>query len=117
MKVAVLISVYGKDDPSWVRESLNSIFNQNFDGEIRVYLGIDGQLNALLEKVISEFQNKMFSIHRSQENLGLTIMLNKLIDKLQDEEFIFRADADDICHPDRFRKQIEFLQKNWKSYK
>ena len=112
MKVAVLISVYGKDNPQWVETALSSILDQNFNGSIQVYLGIDGKLTAELETVISKFNPRIHSIHRSSENLGLTKMLNNLIDLLEDEEFIFRADADDICHPERFQKQVHFLQEH-----
>ena len=109
MNVAVLMSVYGKDNPLWFEEALLSIFNQKFDGTIRLYLGVDGPLSSELEMIISKFQSKIFKIVRSPENLGLTKMLNQLLDSLQGEEFIFRADSDDICEPERFRKQICFM--------
>jgi hypothetical protein len=38
--------------------------------------------------------------------------LNNLIVCLEDEEYIFRLDADDICLPTRFSQQVTFLQEH-----
>lgn len=113
MNVAVLLSVYAKDNAVWFEQALHAIFEQRFAGKINLYLGVDGKLNESLEAVIKQYESKIHKIVRSQDNLGLTKMLNRLAGELQGEEFIFRADADDICHLDRFQKQVEFLSKHF----
>lgn len=112
MNVAVLISVYHKDNSEWFEQALKSIFNQNFDGKINVYLGVDGKLSDSLNLIYTKYQTKFFKIIHSTDNLGLTKMLNRLIDELEDEEFIFRADSDDINNLDRFQKQTNFLNSH-----
>lgn len=107
--VAVLISVYAKDNPLWFEQSLESIFQQKFEGQINVYLGVDGPLPIELETVITKYNPRIHKVVRSPENLGLTITLNLLLSELGDEEFIFRADSDDLCHPHRFQRQMAFM--------
>ena len=46
-----------------------------------------------------------------QKRKGLVSSLNQAL-KLAKGEYIARMDADDISHPQRFEKQIEFLEKN-----
>lgn len=111
-KVAVLISVYGKDHPVWFQEAISSIVNQNFSGEIKIYLGVDGKLSPALESVITNYQDRIYRVVRSENNLGLTKMLNKLLDHLEDEEYIFRADSDDINHLERFQKQFDYMESH-----
>jgi len=43
---------------------------------------------------------------------GLPVVLNKLIDSLEDEEFVFRMDADDINHLDRSVAQLAYMHAN-----
>ena len=38
--------------------------------------------------------------------------LNRLIDLLEDEVYIFRMDSDDICRIDRVSKQVEIFEKD-----
>lgn len=52
--------------------------------------------------------NSVFLVAPSK---GLPAALNFGIQAVP-SEFIARFDADDVCHPDRFRAQIEFLQLN-----
>ena len=44
-------------------------------------------------------------------NLGLTQSLNRGID-LSRADYIARIDADDLAHPERFKRQFDFLEKN-----
>ena len=110
--VAVLISVYAKDNPTWFELALTSILEQKFQRKIRVYLGIDGAISDGLESVVEKHRPRLHKIIRVAENRGLTKTLNALIGELEDEEFVFRADSDDICHPERFQKQICFLESH-----
>ena len=44
-------------------------------------------------------------------NKGLVATLNEGIDDARGK-YIFRMDADDVCHPTRFAKQFEYLERN-----
>jgi glycosyltransferase involved in cell wall biosynthesis len=47
----------------------------------------------------------------SRPNRGLIDTLNEMI-SLSKGEFLARMDADDLCHPERFARQVEFLRHN-----
>ncbi len=47
----------------------------------------------------------------SRPNRGLVETLNEMI-ALSSCEFLARMDADDLCHPTRFARQVEFLRHN-----
>ncbi|MCD0083160.1 glycosyltransferase family 2 protein, partial [Streptococcus agalactiae] len=46
----------------------------------------------------------------NERNMGLAYSLNKAI-KYSVGNYIFRMDADDISYPERFEKQINFMEK------
>ena len=112
--LAVLISVYTRDDANLFEDALISVFNQQLRSEylVKIYLGIDGPIGPDLENIISRHSNKIHKIVRSNENQGLGSMLNMLIDSLSDELYVFRMDADDFSLPNRFQHQIDFLNRN-----
>ena len=47
----------------------------------------------------------------SRPNRGLIDTLNEMI-SLSSGEFLARMDADDLCHPERFAQQADFLHRN-----
>lgn len=65
----------------------------------------DGTLSLVREMASSDERIRVFS----RENRGLINTLNEGIN-LASGSFIARMDADDLSHPDRFRKQLEFLE-------
>jgi hypothetical protein len=109
--LAVLISTYSKDNPSRLASALDSVFTQLLPSgyNIHVYLSIDGAISDHHEDVIRKYGSSIYRIIRSDRNLGLASMLNRLILELEDENYVFRMDADDISFPLRFAKQIDFL--------
>ena len=111
--VAFIISVYAGDRADWLREALESVLNQTVPAEqIHIYLCEDGPLPEALDACLADFENRIHRLIRFPENRGLAIALNTLIDALEDETFVFRLDADDICLPDRVERQMEFLEQN-----
>jgi glycosyltransferase involved in cell wall biosynthesis len=54
----------------------------------------------------------LFCISRSEANVGLAATLNRLIALRTDEVFLFRMDADDLCLPGRFERQLEHMNKH-----
>lgn len=111
--LAVLMATYHRDDAALFENALLSILNQKlpFEYKLNIYLGIDGAIGHELEEVIVRNCDKVYRIIRSPINEGLAATLNKLIMALGDEAYVFRMDADDISMPNRFAKQLDFLQK------
>ncbi|MFI8687629.1 glycosyltransferase [Rossellomorea sp. NPDC077527] len=112
-KFSVLLSVYNKEKPEYLLESLNSVLNQTIvPNEILIVK--DGPLTSQLEKIIEEYLNnypKLFKIINFSENKGLGIALRAGVEACS-YEIIARMDTDDICHKTRFEKQLNFLTNN-----
>jgi GT2 family glycosyltransferase len=111
--VAVIQSVYRKDTPSRFERSITSIFEQDCGFDIiNYYLFTDGPLDDRLQVVVDRHRDKFYKVISSDANIGLAAGLNKLIDSLEDEGYVFRMDSDDWSRRDRFRTQIEYMDKN-----
>ncbi|SMC09968.1 glycosyltransferase [Nitratiruptor tergarcus] len=114
MKSCVIMSVYKNDKLEYVREALNSLYNQKLKADI--FIKIDGEIDKELEEfLVSEKEKgKIKYLDRRKENRGLAYSLNELIEKGLElnYNYFFRMDADDINNLDRFKKQIEFMEKN-----
>ncbi|MDR0307806.1 MAG: glycosyltransferase [Chitinispirillales bacterium] len=111
--IAVIQSVYRKDNPVWFECSIVSILKQDCGFEnINYYLCIDGAIGKELKIVVEKYKDKFYKIVSNDPNIGLAASLNKLINSLEYEVYIFRMDSDDISCSERFRKQIEYLENN-----
>lgn len=103
--ISVAMSVYNGE--RFLPLALESVLGQSFgdfellvldDGStdrspdiIREYAGVDSRVRPVI-----------------RENRGLVASLNQLLAMAQ-APLVARMDADDICHPDRFAKQVAFL--------
>lgn len=108
------MSVYYKDSPKQLQESIESTLNQSFNN-FKLFLICDGVLTDRLNLVIQSIQDHRVKIFFRNSNLGLAKSLNELIGEIlsyDDCEFIARMDADDISLPSRFEKQIQYLKFN-----
>ena len=103
------MSVYYKEQAKYLREALDSVFNQTLQAD-EVVLVEDGPLTKELDKVIEEYQNKYkeLKLIKLTENGGLGKALNEGL-KHCSFDIVARMDTDDICKPQRFEKQINFL--------
>jgi len=101
----VLQSVYKKDNPIFLSQSLQSIA-ENTVQSYSVVLVKDGILNHELESVISEWQSKLpLKVVGYEKNQGLAYALNYGL-QFVETELVARMDSDDICFSYRFEKQI-----------
>lgn len=112
LAVATLICVYGRDDAAAFTAAIDSVLGQDLPPGVvsRVYLGVDGPLPPPLAAAVAAIEPRLFLVHRQAANQGLARTLNALIDRLQGETFIFRMDADDVCLPQRYARQLAHLQ-------
>ncbi|CAH6806675.1 Glycosyl transferase [Vibrio chagasii] len=109
-KSAVLICVYKGDNLDDFKSSIDSIVS-NSSHELRIYVHVDGSIQSNLIDYIDNNPN-IYKIVQSDNNIGLAKGLNKLIDNLEDEEFVFRMDADDIVVNRRFDIQKDYMINN-----
>lgn len=109
--ISVIMPVYN-EKKEWLIKSIESICRQTFKN-FEFIIILDNPNNNELKTVIEKFAENDVRIkyYINQQNLGLVETLNKGL-KISQGEFIARMDADDICHEERFQKQIDFLLKN-----
>lgn len=110
---SVLMSVYIKENPSFLDESLSSVFQQSILTDDLV-LVCDGPLTDELEEVIQKYLQKhpkVLHVYRLEKNQGLGQALNYGLAHCQ-YELVARMDTDDICLPKRFETQLHYFQKN-----
>ena len=111
-KIAVILPVYKKDKPEWLHKSIDSILGQTYK-DFHLYVGVDGPVGVELLAVFKCYERlDEVTFIKFEENRGLACVLNDLLDICFAEgyEYIARMDADDISLPDRFEKQIAYLE-------
>ena len=105
---SVLMSVYHKEKPDYLRQSMQSIYRQTVPTDDFV-LVCDGPLTPELDEVIAEMQElfgERLHVLRLLENQGLGRALNAGI-KACRHELVARMDSDDISRPDRCERQLQ----------
>lgn len=109
---SVLMSIYFKENPIYLRQSLESVINQTLKPN-EIVLVKDGILTLELDSVIDEYKrnySEVFKVIALPENKGLANALNVGINNAK-YSLIARMDSDDICFNDRFEKQIKALNE------
>jgi glycosyltransferase involved in cell wall biosynthesis len=102
-KVSVLLPVYNGE--RYIVQSVESILRQSYrDFELIVVNDGSTDRTGTLIKGLSDHRINLLE----QENQGLTRTLNNAL-KVIKGEYIARQDADDLSHPDRLLRQVEFL--------
>ena len=111
MIVSVLMSVYN-EPKEWLISSINSILNQSFS-DFEFIIINDNPTRPINSIVLNSYaiSDSRVKIFENKSNIGLTKSLNKGL-KLAEGKYIARMDADDISLPDRFFKQVTFLDSN-----
>lgn len=109
---SVILPVYKGDVPSHFNEAIKSLHQQTLRAN-EIVVVKDGPLTEALEEVIQNWQKKMpeLNILGLPQNVGLSSALNAGINEAKNE-WLARMDADDVCRPYRFEKQIDFIKKN-----
>ena len=111
MKFSVLMSLYDKENPEFLAECLTSLVNQTRQAD-EIVLVFDGEINLALQKVVQDFKPQLpVTIIALKNNVGLGQALNAGLNACQ-HDWVMRMDTDDICVPNRFEQQINFIQNH-----
>lgn len=114
MEFSVLMSVYYKEKPEYLKLTLDSVLEQTVTAA-EIVLIKDGPLTKELDEVIEEYDKKysgLFRIFALEKNVGLGKALNFGVQQCK-YDLIARMDTDDIAMPNRFELLIkEFAQDN-----
>ena len=104
---SVLMSVYYKEKPEWLKESIESILNQTIPTNDFVIIK-DGKLTEELDDIISEYCKRypdILNVIELENNVGLGPALKIGVNACKNE-LIARMDSDDISVKDRCEKQL-----------
>src|SRR5437016_3101798 len=102
-RIAVVLPVYNAEQ--YIGAAITSVLAQTFtDFELVV---IDDGSEDRTGEVLTGFSDPRLRVLRFPENRGLVSALNAGI-RESASEFIARMDADDICMPLRFERQVAF---------
>lgn len=105
MKVSVLTPIY-RTDECFLREAIESVLSQTFtDFE---FILLDDCPADDREQVVKSYQDDRIVYLKNESNLGIAASRNKLIDMARGQ-YLAVFDHDDICHPERFSKEVAFL--------
>lgn len=114
MEFSVLMSVYYKENPEYLKLSLDSVIKQTVPAA-EIVLIKDGPLTKELDDIINQYGDKyagLFRVFSLEENVGLGKALNYGVQCCK-YDLIARMDTDDIAVPNRFELQIkEFIKDN-----
>ena len=112
MDYSVLMSVYHKERPEFLRQAMESIATQTVPTNDFV-LVCDGPLNEQLDEVIVQMQNvfgQLLHVVRLEKNMGLGNALNIGIQHCKND-LVARMDSDDISRPDRCERQLKIFEE------
>lgn len=107
-KYSVLMSLYKKENPEYLKLAIDSMLNQTVAPD-EIVLVEDGPLTDELYAVLDEYP--MLHRVKNETNLGLGLALNVGLKECRNE-LVARMDTDDCSKPDRCEKQLQrFLEK------
>jgi hypothetical protein len=107
-RISVLLHVYNA--APYLEESIDSLLQQSFR-DFEIIAVDDGSTDESLA-ILQAAAQRDARIHLiSRSNRGLVRTLNEALD-LSQGQWVARMDADDICTPDRFQKQLDWLAQS-----
>lgn len=111
-KYSVLMSLYIKEKPEYLRLAVQSMVDQTVQPD-EIIIVKDGQITMELQAVLDKYQSKyptLFNIVGYEKNRGLGLALNYGLEHAKNE-LVARMDTDDISKPDRCEKQLKRFEQ------
>jgi glycosyltransferase involved in cell wall biosynthesis len=105
--LSVIMPCYNSED--YIEEAIRSILNQTYhDFELIIIddLSTDNSVNKIMT-----FKDERIRLVQKEQNSGYTDSLNLGL-QMACGVYVARMDADDVCHPERFQKQISYLDQH-----
>lgn len=109
---SVVTSIYKNDIPNYVRAALDSMLVTQSVKPNEIVLVQDGPVPYGLSRLVIEYKEKygdILNIIVLDKNGGLGNALRLGVENAK-YDIIARMDSDDICLPDRFEKQLAYLE-------
>lgn len=103
-KVSVILPAYNAE--KYIKEAIDSILSQTFqDFELLV---LNDCSKDRTEEIIRSYADERIVYLKNEKNMGVAATLNKGLAAAKGE-YVARMDADDISLPERFARQVEYL--------
>lgn len=112
VEFSICTSIYKNDKPAYVRVALDSMLVHQSVTPNEIVLVQDGPVPPELSALLDEYETKysaVMHIIRLEKNGGLGNALKLGVENAK-YDLCARMDSDDICLPDRFEKQIAYLE-------
>lgn len=110
---SILMTIYEKDDPTFLKVAMESMINQTYKCSEFVIV-FDGPVSASLKCVINEYvlqYDNLFKIIELKENIGLGAALKIGVEACK-YEYIARMDSDDISAPKRCETILNYMKEH-----
>jgi len=107
MRASVILPAYNAQNT--IREAIDSVLQQTFR-DFELIIINDGSTDSTHD-IITDYNDNRIVYLQNDGNKGLIYTLNRGLEASKGE-YIIRMDADDICLPHRFEKQISFMDSN-----
>lgn len=108
--ISVIMGIFNCE--STVKEAINSILNQTYQN-FELILCDDGSSDNTYKiacQFATDYPNKVILI-KNDKNMGLNYTLNRCL-KHARGKYIARMDGDDLSLPERFEKEVKYLEAN-----
>ena len=112
MKLAVILPAYNAEN--FITECLDSLLNQTFSDFC--ILAVNDASTDNTGKILEDYAAKdtRLRVYHFSENQGEPAVMQFAMDMLNymNVEYVARMDADDICVPHRFERQVQYLDEH-----
>ncbi|MBP2833267.1 glycosyltransferase family 2 protein [Aquimarina sp. U1-2] len=109
MKVSIITPVYNSE--KFLRETIDSVIAQTFEDWEMILIddrSTDNSWGIIDECRVKDHRIKSYKLNK---NSGAGVARNKAI-RLAKGRFIAFLDSDDMWHPEKLQKQLDFMQSN-----
>lgn len=114
---SVFIPVYEKEQPQYLSEAMHSIWSAQTLRPNEIVLVEDGPLTEALDKEVEKWKEQIereggtLVVVSLEKQPGVGAALGVGV-RVCTHDIIARMDSDDISHPERFQKQLDFMARN-----
>jgi glycosyltransferase involved in cell wall biosynthesis len=107
-RISVVMPVYNNE--RYLRTAIESVLSQTF-GDFEIIVISESDTSSESRSIIDSYADGRINHVRNESRLGMIESLNVGL-SLAKGEFIARMDADDVCLPNRFALQFEYLNRH-----
>ena len=111
---SIIMSLYKNDKPEFVKEALDSMLEHQSKTPDEIVLVQDGPVSDDFSILLQDYEDEygeLFNVIKLEKNGGLGNALRIGVESAK-YDICARMDSDDICLPDRFEKQLAYLDSH-----